>query len=143
LKRTPLPPGINPADRIVLFDGVCNLCNAGVRFIIAHDPKAKLRLASLQSPAGQTLLAWTGLPTSHFDTMVFIENGQAFVQSTAILRIARHLRWPWPLFSIALAIPAFLRDGLYDSIARYRYRLFGKRDTCMVPTPELKRRFLE
>jgi len=131
------------ADRIVLFDGICNLCNAGVRFIITNDPSGLLRLAAVQSTAGQALLHWCSLPLDQFDTMVFVENGRAYFKSTAVLRIARYLRWPWPLLSLGLAIPTTLRDWLYDQIAGNRYRLFGKSETCMVPTPEIRRRFLE
>lgn len=130
-------------ERIVLFDGLCNLCNAGVRFIITHDPPGFLRLASVQSTPGQALLHWCGLPLDQFDTMVFIENGRAYFKSTAVLRIARYLRWPWPLLTLALALPKTLRDWLYDQVAGNRYRLFGKSATCMVPTAEVRRRFLE
>ena len=131
-----------PADRVVLFDGVCNLCNAGVRFIIAHDPAVHLRLAALQSPTGQALLRSGGLSAQRFDTMVFVEHGRIYTQSTAILRLVRYLRWPWPLGSLALATPRELRDWLYDWIAANRYRLFGKRETCMLPTPELLQHFV-
>ena len=113
-----------------------------MQFVIRHDRDARLRLASLQSPSGQALLQWCGQPLDDFDTMVFIERGKAFFKSTAVLRISRYFPWPWPLVSLALAIPPFFRDWWYDRVAGNRYRLFGRQETCMMPTPELKRRFL-
>lgn len=142
MSENDLPPGIGPEDRVVLFDGVCNLCNGSVRFLIARDPGARLRLASAQSAAGQAILAWCGLPVDHFDTMVFVEGGQAFMKSTAFLRVVRYLSWPWPWLSWGLLVPRPLRDWLYDRIALNRYRLFGRQEICMVPTPEIRSRFL-
>src|SRR4051812_17732909 len=104
------PANISRDDAIVLFDGVCNLCNNLVQFVIRHDRDARLRLASLQSPAGQALLTWCGQPLDDFNTMVFIERGQAYFKSTAVLRISRYFPWPWPLLSMALVIPTFFRD---------------------------------
>jgi predicted DCC family thiol-disulfide oxidoreductase YuxK len=136
------PANVNRTDAIVLFDGVCNLCNWMVQFVIRHDPDARLRLAALQSPQGQALLAWCGQMLNDFDTMVFVECGRAYFKSTAVLRIARYLSWPWPCLSLALAIPQFGRDWCYDCVARNRYGVFGRRASCMVPTPEIQRRFL-
>jgi predicted DCC family thiol-disulfide oxidoreductase YuxK len=139
----PLPAGVGCQDSVVLFDGVCNLCNGMVQFVIRHDKAARLRLAALQSPAGQVLLQWWKKPLDDFDTMVFIECGRVYVKSTAILRITRFLEWPWPLASLALVIPVFLRDWCYDRVAGNRYLLFGRRETCMMPTPDLLQRFLQ
>jgi predicted DCC family thiol-disulfide oxidoreductase YuxK len=136
------PENIRYSDAIVLFDGVCNLCNGLVRFIILRDRQGKLRLASLQSAAGQSFLRWCGLSADDFDTMLFIENGRAYYKSTAALRVTRYLQWPWPILSLGLVVPTFLRNWCYDRIAQTRYRVFGKKDTCMVPTPETQQRFL-
>lgn len=127
---------------VVLFDGFCNLCNGSVQFIIDRDPREQFRFASLQSEVGQELLRKHGL-SEDCNTIVLIENSKAYVRSTAALRIAQHLRWPWPLFYVAIAIPGFLRDAVYRLIAANRYRMFGKQETCRIPTPELRRRFLD
>ena len=123
----------------VLFDGVCNLCNGAVRFILARDPAARFRFASLQSDAARRLLG-DGGPA---ETIVLLDAGKTYVKSTAALRIARGLRFPWPLLYAFVAVPRPVRDLIYDWVARHRYRWFGKRDTCMLPTPELRERFLE
>ena len=138
----PLPPGVGPHDRIVLFDGVCNFCNGSVKFLIAHDPHARLRLASMQSPTGQALLAWCGLPLDDFDTMAFLEEGRVFVKSTAILRLVRYISWPWPLLSLGILFPRFLRDWLYDNLARNRYAWFGRSESCLVPSADVRKRFV-
>jgi predicted DCC family thiol-disulfide oxidoreductase YuxK len=137
-----LPAGFAPGERTLLFDGVCNLCNGWVRFVIARDPAARLRLAAVQSPAGQAILAACGLSTEDFDTMVFVEGGKAYFKSTAFLRAVRYLSSPWPWLAAGLAVPRPLRDWLYDRLARNRYRLFGRQESCMMPTPEIRSRFL-
>jgi predicted DCC family thiol-disulfide oxidoreductase YuxK len=129
-------------DRVVLFDGVCNLCSASVQFLLAHDPAGKLRFASLQSDAGRAILAWAGLPVAQYETIVFIEEGRVYLKSTAVLRLARHLSLPWCWLTAALIVPAFLRDWFYDRVALNRYLLFGRRESCLIPTPEIRRRFL-
>jgi len=136
-----LPAGL-AEDRVLLFDGVCNLCNGWVRFVIARDPAARLKLASVQSPAGQAILEWCGLPTDHFDTMVFVEHGKAWLKSTAFLHAVRYLSRPWPWRSWGLVVPRPIRDWVYDRIARNRYRMFGRQESCMMPTPESAARFL-
>lgn len=137
-----LPPDVGPTDCVVLFDGVCNLCNGWVRFLIARDRQARLRLASVQSEAGQAILAACGLPTDQFDTMLFLEKGRAYVKSTAFLRVVRYFPWPWPLLSAGRIVPRPVRDWLYDRVALNRYALFGRQEVCMVPTPDLRQRFL-
>lgn len=137
-----LPPGVSPDDCVVLFDGVCNLCNGWVRFLIARDRQARLRLASVQSDAGKAILAACGLPTEEYDTMVFLEKGRAYIKSTAFLRVVRYFPWPWPLLSAGLLVPRPVRDWLYDRVALNRYALFGRQEVCMVPTPEIRNRFL-
>ncbi len=137
-----LPAGVGPRDAVVLFDGVCNLCNGAVQFLLAHDPTGELRFAALQSDAGRAILAWAGLTADPYATMVFLERGKVYTRSTAVLRIARHLRRPWRWLAAALVVPAPLRDWVYDRLARNRYRLFGRRQECLLPRPELRRRFL-
>ena len=134
----PWPSSIGSAAPIVLFDGVCNLCNGLVRFLIQRDKPGRLRLASLQSNAGQALLHWANQPLDDFDTMVLIEQGRPYFKSTAVLKIARHLPWPWPLLSLALFVPRILRDFCYDIIATNRYRIFGRTETCMLPTADIR-----
>ncbi|GMV90363.1 MAG: thiol-disulfide oxidoreductase [Candidatus Hydrogenedentota bacterium] len=128
---------------VLLFDGVCNLCNGAVQFIIKRDTDAQFRFASLQSDAGQALLNQHDLPTEDFDTMVYIEGDTVYTKSTAGLRIARRLGGLWPLLYAFIVIPRPIRDAVYGVIVRNRYRWFGKRDDCMVPTPDLRARFLE
>jgi predicted DCC family thiol-disulfide oxidoreductase YuxK len=132
--------GGNP---IVLFDGVCNLCSFWVRFAIARDPAARLRFASVQSDLGQEFLRRRNLPTDVFESFYLIEDGQVYEKSTAFLRMVRHLRRPWPLLRAARVLPRPLRDWLYDRVARNRYRLFGRRDRCLVPSPEIAGRFVD
>ncbi|WP_084783995.1 thiol-disulfide oxidoreductase DCC family protein [Paenibacillus sp. FJAT-26967] len=128
---------------VVLFDGVCNLCNSAVMFTIRRDPHGRVRFAALQSDAGQRLLARHDLPAVSFDTFVLVEGNRAYMQSTAGLRVLRRLRYPWPLLYGFIAVPKPLRDAVYRWVARNRYRWFGQREQCMMPTPELRRRFLE
>lgn len=127
---------------VVLFDGVCNLCNGAVNFLIDRDPKAHLRFAALQSDAARAILEQHGHP-NELDTLVFVDRHGVSIRSTAVLRLVRHLPWYWQPFRVFWLIPRPLRDGVYRWIARNRYRWFGKREACRMPTPELKRRFLE
>jgi predicted DCC family thiol-disulfide oxidoreductase YuxK len=131
-----------PANPIVLFDGVCNLCSGSVQFILRRDPGARFRFASLQSPAGQELLARFGIDGQGIDSVIVIEGDRWFKESDAALRIARHLGGLWRLLTVFRLIPRPLRDRLYRFIARNRYRWFGKQETCWLPTPELRGRFL-
>ena len=131
-----------PAASVVLFDGVCNLCNAAVRFVIERDPSARFRFAPLDSAAARTLLQTARAPAALPDSIVLVDEEGVFTRSDAALRIARRLTFPWPLAYVFILVPRVLRDALYEWIARHRYSWFGRRDTCMVPTPELKRRFL-
>jgi predicted DCC family thiol-disulfide oxidoreductase YuxK len=127
---------------IVLFDGVCNLCNATVNWIMARDRKGLFRFAALQSPSGERLQRDYGLDPSALDTLVLIESGRVYRKSGAALRAVRRLRWPWPLLFGLIAVPAFARDLVYGFLARRRYRWFGRKDECMVPSPEVRERFL-
>ncbi|MDG3073060.1 thiol-disulfide oxidoreductase DCC family protein [Bacillus halotolerans] len=129
-------------NRVLLFDGVCNLCNGAVQFIIKRDPNGLISFASLQSETGQSLLKKSGLPTEHFDSFVFIEDGQVYTKSTAAIKVFRHLRGPWRLFVLFFVVPKPVRDMLYSFIAKNRYKWFGKKNECMLPSPSIKNRFL-
>lgn len=137
------PPGFRAGERVVLFDGVCKLCSRWVQFLIKRDPEIRLKLCSLQSPRGQAILEHLGLRLDDFDTMIFLQHGRAFHRSRAFLEVLRHLPFPWPLLRAGVIVPGFLRDLLYNLIARNRYRLFGKNETCPVPTDEIRAHFLE
>ena len=132
----------NNESPILLFDGVCNLCNGAVQFIIKRDPGQKIRFASLQSSAGQKLLAQFDLPTEDFRSLVLIEGDRLRQRSGAALRVCRYLRQPWPLATLMLVVPPFIRDFCYDFVAVRRYRWFGRQESCWLPTPDLKKRFL-
>ena len=127
----------------MLFDGDCNLCNSAVQFVLRRDPRGRFRFASLQSCAGQRALQVAGGAAPLPDSIVLVANGLVAVKSTAALRIARRLRWPWPLLAVGFVVPRLLRDLVYDWIARHRYRWFGKRAQCLVPNPALRARFLD
>ncbi len=125
---------------VLLFDGVCTLCNGFVQFVIQRDPAGRFQFATLQSDAARRLLQAAPQPLP--DSLVLVENGQVFLRSTAALRVVCSLKFPWPLAFVLVAVPRPLRDWVYDIVARNRYRWFGRRDVCMVPTPELRARFL-
>ena len=127
---------------IILFDGVCNFCNAGVDFVLCHDRRGRFHFAALQSAPGRELLKQYGLGEQYLATLVLVEDERCVTGSTAVLRIARKLPFPWKLLSILLLIPRFARDPLYAFFARHRYRWFGRREHCRVPTPEERQRFL-
>jgi predicted DCC family thiol-disulfide oxidoreductase YuxK len=148
---------ISDAGRaVILFDGVCNLCNATVRFVIERDRGDKFRFAPLQGPAARALLdrvrrtgpnRLQGLSSLDPDpggpaSILLLEESKAYEKSAAALRIARHLGGAYPLLYGLVLVPRFLRDAVYDLVARNRYRWFGKREACMVPTPELREKFL-
>ena len=127
---------------IVLFDGVCNLCSGAVRFVIPRDPRGRFRFASLQSAPGQRILAEQGIDRRGLDSIILIEDGRWYAESDAILRTARLLGGPWRLAVVFRVIPRPLRDRLYRLVARNRYRWFGRKEACWLPTPELRTRFL-
>jgi predicted DCC family thiol-disulfide oxidoreductase YuxK len=127
---------------ILLFDGVCNLCNGFVQFLIKRDRRKQFLYASLQSEEGKELLEAHQLSVDALNTVVLIENGKAYTHSDVALRVSRQLPGLWPLFYGFVILPKGLRDAIYNWIARNRYRWFGKREACMIPTPELKSRFL-
>ncbi len=123
---------------ILFFDGVCNLCNATVLFIIKRDKKAKIKFAPLQGTIAQNLIG-----TPQYDSLVLFEKGKIYYRSTAALKVAAKLSGLWPLLYVFIVIPPFIRDFIYEIIAKNRYAWFGKKDSCMIPTRELKSRFLD
>jgi predicted DCC family thiol-disulfide oxidoreductase YuxK len=129
---------------VVLFDGVCNLCNGAVNFLIDRDRRGELRFAALQSRAAADLLRSAGHapPAPEPDSILFVEGGRVYERSTAVLRIARHLRGAWRLLALFAVVPRPLRDVVYRWIAAHRYAWFGKASVCRVATPELQARFL-
>ncbi len=128
-------------EPVVLFDGVCNLCNGAVGFIIRHDKAGVLRFASLQSGFGQSVLQRFSLPPHEFDTMVFLHNNRVYLKSDAVLEIAGYLPgFAW--LRVFRFLPRFIRDAFYRLISANRYRLFGRQEACMLPEPGLMRRFL-
>lgn len=129
---------------LYFFDGYCVLCSGFVRFCVEHDGDGQLKFASAQSPLGARALEALGLPTNTLDrTILLVENNEVFSQSTAVLRSLRHLRG-WPRWLVPLRfVPRFIRDPVYDVIARNRYRWFGRRSTCFVPTPLTRARFID
>jgi predicted DCC family thiol-disulfide oxidoreductase YuxK len=128
---------------VILFDGVCNLCNRGVQSIIKKDTKKQFRFASLQGKTGQALLRQFNLPVTDLNSFVLIEGDKAYIKSTAALRIAKLAGGFWKILYGFIIVPRFIRDGVYNIIARNRYKWFGRREECMIPTPELKERFLD
>ncbi|WP_429748004.1 thiol-disulfide oxidoreductase DCC family protein [Bacillus salipaludis] len=129
-------------ERIVLFDGVCNLCNHSVQFIIKRDASEKFKFASLQGETGKRMITKYGLAPD-LNSFVLIENDKVYIKSTAALRVCQELKGAWKLFAILMMIPTNSRDYMYDIIAKNRYKWFGMNNSCMLPSPELKKRFLD
>ncbi len=127
---------------ILLFDGVCNLCNNLVMFVIRKDKKARIRFVSLQSEAGKSLLSAAGLNPDTADTVVYLSGDKTFLRSSAILNLLNDLGGGWRLFYSLIIIPSFIRDFIYNLVARSRYRIFGKRESCMVPPKDIENRFI-
>ncbi|MEX5592902.1 thiol-disulfide oxidoreductase DCC family protein [Pseudomonas orientalis] len=136
-------PLLLPDDTAVLFDATCKLCNGWARFIIHHDHAHRIQLAAVQSPEGQTLLKWAGLPQDRFNTIVLISNGRVSVRSEAMFEILARLSAQWRWLTAARIIPIALRDWMYDKIAINRYRLFGKYDSARLPVADHDGRFLK
>lgn len=128
---------------VVLFDGVCNLCNRTVAFVLERDRAGVFRFASLQSPAGRALLLRAGLPLDDLRSLVLIDGDRVLTRSSAVLAIARRLSGPWRALALLRVVPRALRDLAYDRVAASRYRIFGRRDACLVPLPHLRERFLD
>lgn len=128
---------------IILFDGVCNLCNGFVNWLIHRDQEALFHFASLQSDIGKLLLQKYDLDTNQIDSVVYIRDDKAYIKSTAVLKISQDLGGAWKLVHAFIIVPSFVRDIFYDLVAWSRYALFGKRDSCVLPPPDFKSRFLE
>ena len=128
---------------ILLFDGVCNLCNGFVQFVLLNEKDSNINFASLQSEIGQKLLKEFKVSQKGMESIVFIENGNAYEKSLAVLQIVKHLQMPWKLASAFTIIPKIISDGVYDLVAKNRYRMFGKKDVCWIPEPKWKGRFID
>ena len=131
------------ATPVILFDGVCNFCNYWVNFAIERDPEKTLRFTPLQGETAKQLLPQFHIDPTALSSVIFIDSGKAYTQSSAALRICKHLDGGWKLFYGLMIIPKFIRDFFYNIIARNRYKWFGRKESCRVPTPELRERFLD
>ncbi|MEJ8820368.1 thiol-disulfide oxidoreductase DCC family protein [Lacibacter sp. H407] len=130
-------------DRLVLFDGVCNFCNFWIQFALKRDKEGKLLFGSLQGETANRILPDHNIDPCIITSVIFIEDGIAYRESTAALKICRHLDGGWKLLYALIIIPAFLRDGIYKWIGRNRYKWFGKQESCMLPTAEQRARFVD
>lgn len=127
---------------ILLFDGVCNLCNSSVQFVLKHEKKHKQLFASLQSDIGKEILSQYEIDVTKTDSLVLVENNRAYIKSSAALRLSRKLKGLYPVLYVFIIIPPFIRNAIYDYVARNRYKWFGKTDTCMIPDKNSANRFL-
>jgi predicted DCC family thiol-disulfide oxidoreductase YuxK len=127
---------------VILFDGVCNFCNGAIDFVIKQDKKKVFRFAPLQSAAGQQLLEKYNLDQTDLKSFVLIKSGKTYKKSVAALEVMNTFPWYWKEVQILRIVPTFLRDQIYDWVARNRYKWFGKKEVCMIPSPELRSRFL-
>jgi predicted DCC family thiol-disulfide oxidoreductase YuxK len=133
----------NDTQKIVLFDGVCNLCSSSVQFILNRDHKKQFLFGSLQGNYGQTILSNHQLPKDAFNSFMLLEGEKLYTKSTGALRMLKHLGRGWQLLYVFIIVPPFIRDGVYNIIANNRYKWFGKKNECWLPTPALKERFLD
>jgi len=138
-----MPTEIPDDEAVILFDGVCNLCSGFVQFVIPRDTEGKYRFASLQSDVGRALLAEHDLPTDELESVVLIEDGESYEKSSAIIQIATGLGGLYRILSPFRYVPRSIRDRVYDFVAEHRYRWFGKKDRCMMPSGDVESRFLE
>jgi len=129
-------------SKLILFDGVCNLCNGFVQFVIKNDKQKLFKFGSLQSENSKSILLNLGVE-QNLKTVILIDDGVAYFKSDAALQIMKQLQFPFKILYIFIIVPRFIRNWVYDFIAKYRYKFFGKKDTCMVPTQELKERFID
>jgi predicted DCC family thiol-disulfide oxidoreductase YuxK len=127
---------------IILFDAECILCSANAQFVLSHDKQKRFRLASMQGPVGAALYRRFGIDPANPDSIIVVDGNHMLRDSDAVLSIYAGLGWPWKALSIVKVVPRFVRDPLYLLIARNRYRLFGKRDSCWLPSPEFRDRIL-
>jgi len=137
-----LPPNVNENDRIILFDGVCKLCNAWSNFIIKNDTKRHFKLCSVQSSEGQKILNHFGFPTTYYETMLYVEGNKCYQKSDAFLNIMRIMDTPWRFAYAFKIVPKAFRDWIYDRIALNRYFIFGKYNYCRLPAPDHEQRYV-
>ena len=130
-------------DPVLLFDGVCNLCDGSVQFILRHEKNSDLKFAAIQSEAGQKLLSQNSIDPEQIDSVILVKGGKVYTESDAVLNATKFLRFPYSLCNVLLVVPKPVRNFFYKKVASNRYRWFGKRDSCMMPTPNLKNRFLK
>ncbi len=135
-------PEINNDKAIILFDGVCNFCNASVNFAIKHDTKNYFLFAPLQSEKGKELLIKYNIDAEATDSFVLIEDDKAYIKSTAALRVVKHLNRLYPLMYTFIIVPSFIRNGIYDYVSRHRYKWFGRKESCMIPSEEVRNKFI-
>lgn len=131
------------ANKILLFDGVCNLCSGSMLFVIKRDAKRQIRYAPIQSKQGKMLMNKYGIEEAYLGSLIFIDEGKVYLRSTGALRLCKYLKGLWPLLYVLILVPPFIRNAFYGTVSKYRYSLFGKQETCMVPTVELKSLFLD
>lgn len=136
------PSGVEANDQIIMFDGVCKLCNRWSCFIIRFDKRRRFKLCAVQSEQGQNILRRLGYPLDHFETLLLVQGDRTLEKSNAFIAIMSQLPFPWPLFAIIKIVPRVIRDWCYDRIALNRYRLFGKYDHCLLAAPDHEQRFL-
>ncbi len=141
-RRDPNVPAFDDAHPIVIFDGVCVMCSGFVQFLLRHDSSKRVRFLTAQTPLGQALYAHFGLKSGDFDTYVLLVDGVARVKSDAALKLFALLGLPWSLLGVGCIVPGFMRDAVYDFVARNRFRWFGRRETCYLPSPEQRERFI-
>jgi predicted DCC family thiol-disulfide oxidoreductase YuxK len=127
---------------VILFDGICNFCNDRINFIIRHDKRDYFRYTPMQSETGMKIMKENNLDATSPDSFFLVENGKSYDRSTAALRIVRKLSGAWPLLYFFIIVPKFLRDIGYKIVAKNRYKWWGKKDACMIPTPEVRQKFL-
>ncbi len=129
-------------QKIILFDGVCNLCNNAVQFVLKHDRKKQFKFASLQSSFGRKILENNHLPADQLQSLLLLDDGKMYTYSSGALRLAKYLDGAWPLIYGFMLVPKFLRDAVYKWVAKNRYKWFGKKEECWLPSPDLNSRFI-
>ena len=142
MSKVDLPSCLDKNTKVILFDGVCKLCNFWAKFIIKYDKKQVFKLASVQSKQGQAILKYFDMPTETFDTMLLVENNKSHEKSTAFFKIVKRLPYVFRIPMIFVVIPRPVRDWMYDRVALNRYKLFGKYEQCLLPSPDHDNRFL-
>jgi len=138
-----VPEVVQDHPRILLFDGVCNLCSGWMRFVYRRDPRGLIEFAPVQSEAGAEILRWNGVPADNLEMMIFVEEGETYLKSDAFLKVVAHLGFPGKLLALGWAVPRVIRDWLYDQLAGVRYGIFGRQDQCLIPTGDLRSRFVD